>query len=79
MQEMQQQSPPQSPQAPNGGVNVEELAAKISSDLLALKEASPEAFEKLVAAIGAEGQSPDEGMAPQMAGPEGVPMSHNRG
>jgi hypothetical protein len=58
---------------------VEELAAKISSDLLALKEASPEAFEKLVMAIAAEGESPDEGMADQMAGAQGVPMSHNRG
>lgn len=76
---MQQQPPPsQPPQSPEQGVNVEELAAKISSDLLALKEASPEAYAQLIAAAaGGEDSGEEEtGMAPAMAGPNGVPVSH---
>jgi len=72
----QPQAPPKEEQHE---VNVEELAAKISSDLLALKEASPEAYQQLVAAITeGEAQSQEAGMSSAMGGPNGVPMSHGR-
>ena len=72
----------QQPQAPDQGEDqVGELVAKISSDLLALKEASPEAFAQLLGSLqsdGAEEESEEAGMVPAMAGAGGVPMSHGR-
>jgi hypothetical protein len=83
MDEMKPMAEGQKPEA-----NVQELAAKISQDLLALKEASPEAFQELVAVIAAEaggqeeaaeGESEGPEMVDAMQGSKGVPMNHMRG
>ena len=78
---MQDQMPQDQQPQSQGEDQVGELVAKISADLLALKEASPEAFAQLLGTLQSEGgeeESEEAGMVPAMAGAQGVPMSHGR-